>query len=336
MKNRSVKNTIAAFSCCSVLSFSAFAQAPGDMHVRWGEEDSTSYVEIVNGKFGIVMEGKRTLEAKYDIENFQEAVNFDGNAYFSDSADFVLGLDGKWGVINNRGQVKVPFEYEYIRMERAYEDQRMQYAGVQKNGKIALMDHNGKLLTGFEYDAFYGFYKNGFMMSLSTTNVVLRKGDKILFYDPATKKLQPKATDVFNTPESKLVWYKDKVGVISRNGEILLPVEYDQVFTQDGLGLEDRNQILTVVKDKKQGIWQYGKGMILPMQYASARAYVVDGKMYFVVSEKEKYALLNAEGKNITGYEYDQLYGYEGKIRGEKNEVLYTISPTGVATPIEN
>jgi hypothetical protein len=336
MKNKKVKNAIAAFSCCSVLSFSAFAQVQEDMHVRWGEEDSTSYVEIVNGKFGIVMEGKRTLEAKYDIENFQEAVNYDGNAYFSDSADFVLGLDGKWGVINNRGQIKIPFEYEYIRMERAYEDQRMQYAGVQKNGKIALMDHNGKLLTGFEYDAFYGFYKNGFMMSLSSTNVVLRKGEKILFYDPSTKKLLNANDDVFNTPESKIVWYKGKVGVISRNGEILLPVEYDNAFTQDGMVFQDRNQLLTVVKDRKEGIWQHGKGIILPIQYATARAGYVQGKMYFIVSEKEKYALLNSESKNITGYEYDQLYISDDQVRGEKGEKVYNISATGVAVPIEN
>lgn len=335
MKNLKAKKVIAALSCCSVLSFSAFGQVHEDIHVRWGEEDSTSYVEIVNGKFGIVMEGKQTLEAKYDIENFQEAVNYDGNAYFSDGADFVLGLDGKWGVINNRGIIKIPFEYEYIRMVRAYEDQHMEYAGVQKNGKIALMDRNGKLLTGFEYDAFYGYYKNDFMMSYSSTQVVLQKEGKILFYDPPTKKMMNENKDVFNTPESKIVWYKNKVGVISRNGEILLPVEYDNIFTPDGMAFQDRKQLLIVVKDGKQGVWQYGKGIILPMQYASARADYAQGKMYFIVSEKDKYALLDAAGKSITGYEYDQIYISDDKIIGEKGEASYTIGTNGVAVPIE-
>ena len=320
-------------SCLFFLVAFATAQTvQSDIRVRWGEEDSTSYVQIKNGKFGIVMEGKETIPPIYDIENFQEAVNYDGNAYFSDGADFVLGLNVKWGVINNRGVVKIPFEYDYIRMERAYEDQQMEFAGVQKNEKIALMDRNGKLLTGFDYDAFYGYYKNSFMMSLSSTRIALQKGNTILFYDPSTKKMEKANDDVFNTPESKIVWYKDKAGVISRNGELLLPAEYDNIYSANDAAFQNRSQLLSVSKNGKFGIWQYGKGLILPMQYSSARVSESEGKRFFIVSENEKYALLDEAGKNLTDFEYTSIYIYENNITGTKGDDEYRIAPDGKAT----
>jgi hypothetical protein len=304
--------------------------------VRWGEEDSTSYVEIKNGKFGCVMEGKRTIPAKYDIENFMEAVNWDGNAYFSDSADFVLSLDGKWGVMNNRGMTTVPFEYDYIRMERSYIYQRLEYAGVEKNGKCAIIDWNGKLVTGFEFDAFLGYYRSTQFMPVFPA-IAMKKGDRIVFYDTQTKKIVQAAPEAENVNESVIVYYKNKCGVISRTGDIILPLEYDQIYSADGQEFKECSQPLTVRKGDAVGVWQYGKGMLLPMQYTSARMGVVNGKNYFVVAnapvtDSTLYGLQSADGKLIVPYEYKSIYIYENAIVGAKGNDEYDISPGGKAT----
>jgi hypothetical protein len=322
--------------CISALlflfSFYINAQIPEDQHIRWGEEDSTSYVVMKNGKFGMVMEGKETIPAKYDIENFMSAIIWDGNAYFSDGADFVLGLDGKWGVMNNRGVIKVPFEYDHIEMERDQTNQQMEYAGVEKNGKVAIMDGKGKLLTGFEFDAFFGYYKNGYQMSFSFTKLAVQKGNKVLFFDPQTKKLLAKNNDTQTTPRAKIIEYKNKRGVINRDGELLLPAEYDQIFSADGADFKEQSQPLSIGKNGKYGIWQYGKGIILPLEYGSARCGLVQNKMYFVVSKNEMYALLNTEGKNITEYMYSSMYIYENKIVGVKEGHDFNIDTNGKAT----
>jgi hypothetical protein len=334
MKNQQVKKAIAALSCCSVLSFSAFGQVHEDIWVRWGEEDSTSYVEIVNGKFGIVMEGKRTLETKYQIENFEEAIRYDGNAYFYDGAAFVLGLDGKWGVMDNRGKLILPFEYDYVRIERDFDNDKMEFAGVEKNGKVALADRNGKLLTGFDFDAFYGYYLP-YGMRLSSPKLALKQGAKVVFYDPESKKILSEAPEQEFGVEAKTVYYKNKMGAISRTGEIILPVEYDAVYSTDGTSYSYKSQTLAVGNNGKYGIWQYGKGMILPMQYASATAGYVNSKMYFVVTENGKHALLNKEGQNITGFEYDSMYIYNEMIVGTKGDIQYKIETSGATSVLE-
>ena len=331
MKNLKVKKIIAAISSCSVLSFSGFGQVHEDIHVRWGEEDSTSYVAIVNGKFGIVMEGIRTLETKYEIENFEEAIRYDGNAYFQDGAAFVLGLDGKWGVMDNRGQVILPFEYDYVRIERNFDNDHMEFAGVEKNGKVALADRNGNLLTGFDFDAFYGYYLP-YGMRLSSPKLALKQGTKVVFYDPESKKTLQEAPEQEFGVEVKTVYYKNKMGVISRTGEIILPVEYDAVYSTDGTSYSYKSQVVSVGKNGKYGIWQYGKGMLLPMQYASAAAGYVNSKMYFLVTENGKYALLDPEGKNVTGFEYDNMVIYDGIIVGKKGDIQYKIETSGATT----
>jgi hypothetical protein len=308
------------------------AQTP-DQHIPWGETDSTSYVVIKNGKFGMVMEGKQTIEPKYEIENLMTAINWDGNAYFSDGADFVLGLDGKWGVMNNRGVIKVPFEYDYIRMERENDNQKMACAGVEKNGKIALMDNKGKLLTGFEFDKFLGYYHYDYQSTTSLTKMAIEKEGKIFFYDASSKKIFPSDDDVNNTPESKIVSWKNKMGVINRSGQIVLPFDYDHVLNADAAPFENKFQPLKVIKDGKTGIWLYGRGVALPVMYDDAEVFFINTKPYFIVKQNDLYALFNSDAKNLTGFIFTGMYADNGMVKAQKGDAEFMVSPEGVVEP---
>ncbi|HET6991475.1 MAG TPA: WG repeat-containing protein [Bacteroidia bacterium] len=314
----------------SVFFIPAFSQLGENRTIPWGEQNDDSYVEIKDGKFGLVMQGKVTIPTKYQIEQLNEMINFDGNAYFPDSAQFALGLDGKWGIMNNRGIIIVPFEYDYIHIERSYPTDRLEYAGVEKNGKCAIMDSKGKLITGYDYDAFYGYYKNDAMLT-DNPKLAMKLGDRVVFYDPVTKKNLPTSPLQEFGVESKLVYYKMKMGAVSQNGDIILPVVYDDV-RGTGENFENRNQPLCVGNAGKYGIWQFGKGFILPMQYEAAGIGYVGGSPLFVVSQNKKWALLDATGKNLTGYEYDNLYISFGEISGMKGKDSYVITRDGKAT----
>jgi hypothetical protein len=68
------------------------------------------------------------------------------------------------------------------------------------------------------------------------------------------------------------------------------------------------------------------------MNYEAAAIGYVGGETLFVVSENKKYALLDATGKNLTGYEYDNLYISFGEISGMKGKDSYTLTRDGKAT----
>ncbi len=308
---------------------SAFSQLGENRKIEWGEQDATSYVEIKDGKFGIVTQGVATIPTKYQIEQLDYMIRYDGSAYFHDSAQFALGLDGKWGIMNNRGNIIVPFEYDYIHIQRDEVWDRMEFAGVEKNGKCAIMNSKGKLITGFDYDAFLGYYKNDAMLT-ENAKLAMRIGNKVVFYDPVTKKnLALSPLQEFGV-ESKLVYYKMKMGAISQNGEIILPIEYDDVQCVNE-HFENRNQALSVGNGGKYGVWQFGKGFILPMQFESATIGYVNGNPLFIASENKKYALLDATGKNLTEFEYRYLTIDFGKITGIKGDDYYDIASDGKA-----
>lgn len=330
-RNLKIMKNVFLFLALSVFPGHVFCQLGTDRIIPWGEQNEDSYVEIKNGKFGVVMQGKATIPTVYDIEQLNDMINFDGNAYFSDSADFPLGLNGKWGIMNNRGEIIVPFEYDYIHIIQAYPSDRLEYAGVEKNGKCAIIDSKGKLITGFEYDAFYGYYQNDMMLT-QNPKLAMKLGDRVVFYDPITKRnLTASPLQEFGV-ESKIVYYKMKMGAISQNGDIILPVEYDDVRNTNSQAFDNRNQPLSVGKAGKYGVWQYGRGFILPMQYEGATIGYVDGSPLFVACQNKKWALLDLSGKKLTEFEYDYLSISFGDISGMKGKDSYTITREGKAT----
>ncbi len=328
-----MKNLILNIAFCLCLT-NAFCQLGPDRTIPCGEQNDDSYVIIKNGKFGITIQGKETISPIYNIEQLDLMIEMDGNAYFSDSAAFPLELNGKWGVMDNHGQILVPFEYDYIHIERSYPLDRMEYAGVDKNGKTAIMDSKGKLTTGFVYDAFYGYYQNDGMIT-QNPKLAMKMGDHVVFYDPIT------TVNLANSPlqefgvESKIVYNKNKLGVISENGDIILPVEYDAIRNTGQTVFENRSTPLIVGKDGKFGIWQFGRGLILPMQYENATMGFVDGSPMFTACENKKWALLDVTGKKVTEFEYDNLKIGYGEIDGSIGNKDFTLTRDGKATLIK-
>lgn len=328
-KTRNLKNGITALFLA--FASTASAQYVEDEMIPWYGDTST-YVVMREGKFGILKDGKEVIPVKYEIENFMYAVNWDGQCYYSPGTHFALGADGKWGVMDCYGKTIVPFEYDYVTIERNNESGQMEYAGVEKNGKCAIMNSEGKLITGYDFDAFYGYYNNPGML-YSGNKLAVKKGEKILFYDPSKKKLLTEAPKQEFTPEARIVGYKMKMGAITRKGQVLLPVEYDYVRSASSMMYVSPDQPLVVSNGNRQGAWWPGKGMIIPVEYDNVTLDYCEATPYFVVLREKKYALFSGEGKQLTEFEYDSFSLFAGTITATKTvEQEYTISPEGNAT----
>jgi hypothetical protein len=61
--------------------------------------------------------------------------------------------NGKWGVVNENGQLIIPAEYDKIGNEM-FADPYLQLFKVSKNGKYGLLNEHGKMILPFEYDDF--------------------------------------------------------------------------------------------------------------------------------------------------------------------------------------
>ncbi|WP_230659561.1 WG repeat-containing protein [Psychrobacter sp. I-STPA10] len=160
---------------------------------------SQGIVEVKkNGKWGLIdKENKQVIAMKYD--NVQP--------FFGMVA--AVKKDDKWGLINKADEVIVPFKYDYI--SYMHDDNLIrlinnfkEYNGQLKN-KYGLANKQGKILLPAEYTDIHEFSEGMAKVSkIDKVNVSLS------ISKPSFKKK-----------------YNYKYGFIDKQGEIVIPVEYD-------------------------------------------------------------------------------------------------------------
>jgi hypothetical protein len=304
----------------------ALPEGPRNDRYYW-MEDSVSWVEIKDGKFGIYWEGAATIEPVYEIDDLLGSIRLDGYCYFYDGAHFAIGRDGKWGVMDNRGVVTIPFEYEHVKIQRG-EDDKMMCAGVRKNGKYAVAGPTGEVVTGFDYEEFYGDFN---WRSPENPLIAMHKGDRVVFYDLTNKKEVGRAPDSEFTQGIVTVRFNGKSGVIVPDGSFVVPAEYDWVIAAGGTG----PWYFTVCNDGRCGIWLTGKGLVLPMEYESATIERVDDKLFYIASRDSLSALLDDKGNNLTDFDYEYFYVDDSiGLVASRREKLYAIDGKGNETEI--
>lgn len=170
-------------------------------------------------------------------------------------------LDGKFGGIDEKGNVIIPFEYEEI------EKLRSNVFKAKKNGKYALIEKNGKEITRFEYDeignlsdeglmtakygGFYGYitlsgqavigfrFKKARMFSDGIAPVIpIGKSAYEYIYTDGSTALQTAYDKVDRFSPDGLSYAHSGVtgkwGFINRGGRTVIPCVYDNIFWQDG------------------------------------------------------------------------------------------------------
>ncbi len=180
-------------------------------------------VEREDGKKAIIKpNGDEIIGAKYtDI------------TYMENTGDFVVSLNGKYGIINAQGKPKINLDYDAIYVL----DEDLGLYVVKQNNKYGVLNQNGNVVIYIENDDI------GIDRSLYTNTTIK---NPYLLYDNciAVKKA-------------------DKWGIYNKNGKIILPIEYDSLGCVVGtsstrsagnvLTIDDYEAIV-VCKDKKYGI----------------------------------------------------------------------------------
>ena len=174
---------------------------------------------------------------------------------------------------------------------------------IKDGNKKGIIDMNGKIVLEPEYDG---------IITSNSTDIILIKDEKFGNYNiPSNKIIQPKHKSILNPIGENLYLVNDSnYGLIDKEGNVLLPVEYNNIqFWSDSTVLVERENIFKVIdvyskkishefnsyktllngkhkiiqisSDNGIGILSNTYGMILKPNYDEIRMIDYDKKTYF-------------------------------------------------------
>ena len=186
---------------------------------------------------------------------------------------FTLYAQNKWGVMNQDGEEVITPSYQEM---------------------IIIPDEEKEVfICTYDVDDQTGTYK---------TKAINSKNEDIF-----TEYDQVEAID--NMDKNNNLWYEknvlkvSKYGLIDFNGKELLPIEYDEITTLDGM----ENSII-IKKDEKVGLVNDNGSIIIDVNYKEIKALGETYKEgYITIDESDKYGVVSATKRQILENKYDEI-----------------------------
>tara|TARA_R110002050_G_scaffold300586_1_gene470644 strand:- start:17241 stop:19421 length:2181 start_codon:yes stop_codon:yes gene_type:complete len=260
--------------------------------------------------------GKKIIETNYgylgEVSDGLIRANMGGNAYldgdglFSGENDEITG--GKWGFLDTKGKIKIPFDLTYA---RNFKDGLAKvYIGGKNDdwvydGKWTYIKTNGLPFVsddlGVESDVIGG------LLIVSKRETIIEKDE----YDS---------------------WFETKTsfGVVNTKGKIIFEPKYKNISFFDGRFII-LHEIDTIKNVPNFSIYDVDLNPIGELGYQS----VEPRKWYdentesshtrFIISKNQKFGIINSVGKNVLPVEYSSIdLGYEPFMNVRKGGVIAT------------
>jgi len=305
---------------------------------------------FVNKKLDLVIPSKFD-----DVCSFSEGlarVSVDGNwwgfvnkkgklvipAVYKDAMSFKNGLavvqkDGSCGMINQKGEVVVPFDYSYI---ENWETDNM--IRVESQGKWGLLDgKTGNPITPLEYDDISSFYEDlscvkkgrfhGYIDKKGKTVIQLVYDETKVFsegYGAVKKdglwgfigkdgltKIPFEYENVGSFSEGLAAVQKDgKVGFVNKIGNLSIPAKYEPMKDNFGTYYPCFSEGLAAVqKDGKIGYIDKSGNAVIPFSFTDA------GNFHDGIAKAckgfHKWGIINKSGETIVNFEHADIILYE-------------------------
>lgn len=247
----------------------------------------------LNGKFGLIdKKGTEVSALKYD----------------EISSDFDAGLamvkiGNKYGFINSKGAEVTPVKYDPRFLTFRFENG---FRGVKAETGFGFINRNGKEIVEPRYRYVHDFSKEGYAK--------VKLGDLYGIIDSTGREvIKPIYSDIDRISGGQgqmKVRIVGKVGVIDRNGKMILPVEYN-------IGdIRDIDGRLIVKHNEKYGILDFNGKVIVPHQYDDIQvdADPKNGGGLYLVRLDGKYGYVDVlTGKEVIGTKYDNAFRFNTK-----------------------
>ena len=285
--------------------------------------DGNRYAKVKkDGKWGLItINGEIAISCIYDdIYEFKysERFRFDGSSLIDfwddEGKTAVVKKNGKWGLINTKGEVLADCIYEEFFIPHLallfYND----IATVKKDGLWGFLNKKGKPITSFIYEAVGStdFDSPEFISTFCGGMAVVKKGEKWGAIDTNGKERVPFIYDYISNyrAESTIVQQDEKWGYINKNGEIVIPIIYDEIkWIERGL--------CPVKKDSLWGFLNERGEIVVPMMYDDiliSEMISIDGGLWFfsqdgycAVKKNGKWGLIDKDNNIVISFEYDGI-----------------------------
>ena len=237
---------------------------------------------------------------------------------------FAAYENNKWGVIDSSGNIVIDPSYqEMIIVPNSKSDVFLcTYDVNYDTGEYktkALNSKNEEIFT--DYDQIEAISSTDENNNLSYDGNVLRvqKDGKYGLIDLSGKSLLPCEYDNITSVEGvegAIKITKDgKVGVADDKGQILIPTEYNNA---EGLGTQSSQGFIVQNEEGKYGIVNISNNQILETKYDSVSK-IHEGD-YYVATDSGKQKVISKDGTEVLNGDYDEIIDI---LRNPENGVIY-------------
>lgn len=242
-----------------------------------------------------------------------------------------LGVEknNKWGVVDNSGNVVVPFNYSSIyfsgglfhvvknhsqgcidqngnfvfplgnqMISRAQEDYQVAIIKNLKNYKCGLFDYSGNTILPYIYDHISPFYQGlAVVSSNEKSGYVALDGSLVLPFSYDTAR-------PFNENGLAPVSLNNKWGFIDSSGTFVIPCKYEDCYSFF-------NGLARVKQDDKWGFIDNSDNLVVPFMYDYASSFT-DGLA--IVKQEGKYGFIDITGKYVIPCQYDYIEEFHDEL----------------------
>lgn len=240
---------------------------------------------------------------------------FETGSDFSKCGLARVSKNNKYGFVDSTGKVIIPLEFEAIRDNEADE-----FVCSKKNGKWAFFSCEGKQLTGFDYDKITEVaYTDRINTYFKKGLCLVQKNGKLGYINSAFKTIVPFGKFEILEPYQNylaIVSKNDKYGVIDTLGNFVLPLEYDFIEHPGHYTRKSKNFIV-----KKNGKLQLVDENTKPITKLNITEYEWDryrnnkeSNRYFILKNDLGFVgAISETGNSRIPFNYNEIHPFDGK-----------------------
>jgi hypothetical protein len=262
--------------------------------------------------------GKEVIPVKYDGVHFHSSSNF--NCDFKKYGIVVVENEGKYGLVNLKGDIIAPMQYDKI-------DYGCR-GGIFEmiiNGRRGLLNTKGKEIIPAEYKIINPAQRSVYLQTEEEGYVFLEFNGKVGAFNTNGEEVIPFIYDEFYKnnyneykffPHNNFIWAKrnGKWAMVSSKGKEILPPAYDTIKNIGNFGA---NEFEMIINNKVVGyVNNNGDISKVPTNYDWVSTY--EKNVVRLAMKNNQYLLLNEQNKEIAVLNYDEAYIVDGHIIVQK------------------
>ncbi len=265
----------------------------GNNHVRFGVIDPTGKV-LVPFNFSAIRQYDFRVFIGKDQSARWEAFDLSGRPLFGGKHDEIKDFDGelasvkqngKWGVADATGRLVVKPAYRDVVRRNAREYDLLPFIQWKVTN-----DKQQTLLT-LEYEDVRPVHPNAYSYQIEgKAGLLNEQGTRLT--KPLYDEISPFRRDM------SVVREKDRFGVIGPKGNVLVPLQYEQIE------IDTATQLLRVLNKGRWGVLNKANRIIVPTEYDSVR---VQRYGMFTAKRDTVWHLLDATGQPVTNQAFTRL-----------------------------